>query len=77
MDDDVDEILWICNSVQLGLGATQRKETTKRRWLLLHNSHANEKFNRKCAIVGLRNRTWSAKNSGHGSDDDAAGIDKN
>jgi hypothetical protein len=25
----VDEILWICNSVQLGLGATQRKETRK------------------------------------------------
>jgi hypothetical protein len=80
MDDDVDEILWICNSVQLGLGATLRKETTKMRkrsWLLRHYSHANEKLNRKCAIVGLRNRTWSAKNSGHGSDDGAAGIDKN
>jgi hypothetical protein len=69
-----------CNSVQLGFGATQRTETTKRRkrrWLLRQNSRANEKLNWKCAIVVLRNRTWSAKNGGHSSDDDAAGIDKN
>ncbi len=31
MDDDVDEILWICNSVQLGLGATQTAQRDDRR----------------------------------------------
>jgi hypothetical protein len=54
----LDEISCICNSVQLGLAATQRKETTKRRrsadgCFFLHNSPANEKLNRKCAICGV------------------------
>jgi len=73
------------NSVQLGLGATQRKETTKRRSarrrLLLSSqlSCKRETESEVRNLLGLlRNRTWSAKNSGHGSsDDDAAGIDKN